>query len=194
MKAGEWHETVRQPELICSARGVIDAEIVYTRSQSFLFFFLHRTCVCARLHFCMRSRAPALHPVSVRIQYVCHRAHTLRFYMCDCLCACIHHHPPSPSPSASAKVSHLPAPARGRPDSPNLQSSLPPSLPHLSIHLTEGFTLLTVKFTHIHNYVFNQSHLKAGRMQPFSGNGRRSASTLRGPSGLIPAFALPAND
>lgn len=39
VKAGEWHETVRQPELICSARGVIDAEIVYTRSQSFLFFF-----------------------------------------------------------------------------------------------------------------------------------------------------------
>lgn len=94
MKAGEWHETVRQPELICSARGVIDAEIVYTRSQSFLFFSPPHVCV--RLHFCMRSRAPALHPVSVRIQYVCHRAHTLRFYMCDCLCACIHHHPPLP--------------------------------------------------------------------------------------------------
>lgn len=94
MKAGEWHETVRQPELICSARGVIDAEIVYTRSQSFLFFSPPHVCV--RLHFCMHSRAPALHQVSVRIQYVCHRAHTLRFYMCDCLCACIHHHPPLP--------------------------------------------------------------------------------------------------
>lgn len=61
-----------------------------------LFFFFSPPHVCVRLHFCMRSRAPALHPVSVRIQYVCHRAHTLRFYMCDCLCACIHHHPPLP--------------------------------------------------------------------------------------------------
>lgn len=63
-----------------------------------LFFFFSPPHVCVRLHFCMRSRAPALHPVSVRIQYVCHRAHTLRFYMCDCLCACIHHHPLPPSP------------------------------------------------------------------------------------------------
>lgn len=191
MKAGEWHETVRQPELICSARGVIDAEIVYTRSQSFLFFSPPHVCV--RLHFCMRSRAPALHPVSVRIQYVCHRAHTLRFYMCDCLCACIHHLPLPPSPRPQPRFLTFQLRLAGA-LTPNLQSSLPPSLPHLSIHLTEGFTLLTVKFTHIHNYVFNQSHLKAGRMQPFSGNGRRSASTLRGPSGLIPAFALPAND
>lgn len=191
MKAGEWHETVRQPELICSARGVIDAEIVYTRSQSFLFFSPPHVCV--RLHFCMRSRAPALHQVSVRIQYVCHRAHTLRFYMCDCLCACIHHLPLPPSPRPQPRFLTFQLRLAGA-LTPNLQSSLPPSLPHLSIHLTEGFTLLTVKFTHIHNYVFNQSHLKAGRMQPFSGNGRRSASTLRGPSGLIPAFALPAND
>lgn len=63
-----------------------------------LFFFFSPPHVCVRLHFCMRSRAPALHPVSVRIQYVCHRAHTLRFYMCDCLCACIHHLPLPPSP------------------------------------------------------------------------------------------------
>lgn len=158
-----------------------------------LFFFFSPPHVCVRLHFCMRSRAPALHPVSVRIQYVCHRAHTLRFYMCDCLCACIHHLPLPPSPRPQPRFLTFQLRLAGA-LTPNLQSSLPPSLPHLSIHLTEGFTLLTVKFTHIHNYVFNQSHLKAGRMQPFSGNGRRSASTLRGPSGLIPAFALPAND
>lgn len=87
---------------------------------------------------------------------------------------------------ASAKVSHLPALAFSILLAPNLQSFLPPSLSHLSIHLTEGFTLLTVKFTHIHNYVFNQSHLKASRMQPFFGSGRGSKSRLRGLSRLIP--------
>lgn len=54
--------------------------------------------------------------------------------------------------------------------------------------------LLTVKFTHIHNYVFNQSHLKGSRMQPFFGNSRRSKSTLRGLSWLIPVFVLYTND
>lgn len=79
---------------------------------------------------------------------------------------------------------------------PNLQSFLPPlltHLPHLSIQLTEGFTLLTVKFTHIHNYVFNQSHLKGSRMQPFFGSSRRSKSRVGGPSRL-PEWALHTPD
>lgn len=79
------------------------------------------------------------------------------------------------------------------PSTPHLQSFLPSLAPHLSIHLLEGFTLLTVKFTHIHNYVFNQSHLKASRMQPFFGNSRRSQSALKGLSRLIPVLALYTN-
>lgn len=58
---------------------------------------------------------------------------------------------------------------------------------HLSIHLSEGFMLLTVKFTHIHNYVFNQSRLRAGWLRAFSGTGRRSKSSLGGASGPLPS-------
>lgn len=166
---------------------------LFTHAANLFFFFLHRTCACVCISACARVLRHFIQYLYVYSMYA--TVHTRYVFICVTVCAPAYIITPPPSlPSASAKVSHLPAPARGRPDSPNLQSSLPPSLPHLSIHLTEGFTLLTVKFTHIHNYVFNQSHLKAGRMQPFSGNGRRSASTLRGPSGLIPAFALPAND
>lgn len=45
MKAGKWHETMGQPELICSAHTVINAEIVYTRRQYFSL------CFCAHLYF-----------------------------------------------------------------------------------------------------------------------------------------------
>lgn len=173
MKAGERHETVRQPELICSAHRVTDAEIVYTGSQS----FSPRVRRHLRAHACVHvlvAPGPYVHMYAT--------VHTLVF-ICVPVCA------------PSAKVSHLPAPALGT-LTPNLQSLSPPAslAPHLSIHLTEGFTLLTVKFTHIHNYVFNQSHLKASRMQPFFGSGRRSRSALRGLSRLTPVSALCTND
>lgn len=169
MKAAEWHETMRQQELICSTRRLIDAEIVYTRSQS--FFIMHESAFL-----------PALVCSLSICTYVC-------THVCVCLFVCLHmmYHP------ATAKVSHLPAQALNT-LTHHLQSVLFPCALHLPIHLTEGFTLLTVKFTHIHNYVFNQSHLKASRIKPFLGNGRRSKSTLRGLSWLIPFSAICAND
>lgn len=131
--------------------------------------------LCMSLRFCLRLCVPWV--------YVHMYAH-----MCVFIC-CLHmmSHP------ATAKVSHLPAQALNT-LTHHLQSVLFPCTPHLPIHLTEGFTLLTVKFTHIHNYVFNQSHLKASRIKPFLGNGRRSKSTLRGLSWLIPFSAICAND
>lgn len=168
MKAAEWHEAMRQQELICSSRRLIDAEIVYTRSQS--FFIMHESAFL-----------PALVCSLSICTYVCTHV---------CVFICFLHMMSHP---ATAKVSHLPAQALNT-LTHHLQSVLFPCTPHLPIHLTEGFTLLTVKFTHIHNYVFNQSHLKASRIKPFLGNGRRSKSTLRGLSWLIPSSAICAND
>lgn len=83
--------------------------------------------------------------------------------------------PPSSQSSAPSSFAAFPSLAR-------------PSLAlHLSIHLSEGFTLLTVKFTHIHNYVFNQSRLRAGWLRAFSGTSRRSKSSLGGASGPLPS-------
>lgn len=130
---------------------------------------LHCVCVCISVHTCL----PALIVPSVYVHMYA-SARTLVFISL------------SVYQLASDEGSHLPALAFSTLLPPNLQSLLPPSLSHLSIHLAEGFTLLTVKFTHIHNYVFNQSHLKATRMQPFFGSGRRSKSRLGGPSRLIP--------
>ena len=42
LKAGEWLWSLQQPESICCAHTVIDAEIVYTRP----IFFPHCVCVC----------------------------------------------------------------------------------------------------------------------------------------------------
>lgn len=150
----------------------------------FYIFFSFTVCASAILHALARSGTSS----SVCTYTVCIPLCTHLCFICVSVCA-----PAYISPRPQPRFLTFQLRLRGV-LTPNLQSSLPPSLPHLSIHLTEGFTLLTVKFTHIHNYVFNQSHLKASRMQPFSGNGRRSTSTLRGLSGLIPAFALPAND
>ena len=80
MKAGEWHETVWQPELICSAHRVIDAEIVYTHSQFF--------SPCVRLHFCMHFCVCSRTPCSSSIwTYVCLCAHTC-VYLCVSVCVC----------------------------------------------------------------------------------------------------------
>lgn len=126
-----------------------------------------RLCTVRLLHMDVRAYMP------------CHIRHARRIYESVC----------------TAEVSHLPAPFQH--SAPLLICSPPcprPSLSRLSIHLGEGFTLLTVKFTHIHNYVFNQSHLKASWMRAFFGSSRRSKSSLGGRSGLIPIEALDAND
>lgn len=178
LKAGEWLETVRQPELICSAHRVIDAEIVYMRrSQSF--------SLC--MHFCARL---CVFPYSLFREYIyyVHMYAFVRALVClFFLCVRLH--------ISGAGLSQGLSPSSSGSRHPDSSFAvLPASLaPHLSIHLAEGFTLLTVKFTHIHNYVFNQSHLKASRMQPFFGNGRRSKSTLKGLSGLIPVSARCTN-
>ena len=54
---------------------------LFTHAANLLHFFLFH-CVCARLHFCMRSRAPALHRVYVRIPYVYRCAHTCVLFVC----------------------------------------------------------------------------------------------------------------
>ena len=100
-----------------------------------------RVCICISVRTC-------LFPFSLFLKY-------MYIYTAICVHTCVYlsvHLCPTACMALSSGSQH--------PDSSF--AVLPASLaPHLSIHLTKGFTLLTVKFTHIHNYVFNQSHLKA---------------------------------
>lgn len=117
---------MQQPKLICSTHKVIDADIVYTCSQS--FFVTLQLCAHFFVHVDMFLYSLFIeYMYKLYVSLCTHTCVCLRVCLCVCMCL-----------SASARVSHLPALALST-LTPNLQSFLPslhPISPSISLRVS----------------------------------------------------------